>query len=271
VAGPGAAGPQAPLVPDFVLRRPAGRIGGVVPVTRLVVVLAATAVAFGVRGWTGPIAVLAAGLLAAAAARLGRRIVAPLLATAPIVVSVLVLDGLLWPGGVHDVAVGPVGLSGDGLAAGAQAALRVLAFALAVAILAMTTPVDDLLDDLEAHGAGRRAVFVVGSAIRTVPRLLERGRDIADAQRARGLDLDGPPWRRARGVVPLAGPLVVGVLAEADDRSIALESRAFSRPGRRASLRPFADSTRQRVIRWGLAVAAAALVAASVTGRWPLP
>ena len=235
------------------------------------IALAATAVAFGVRGWTGPIAVLAAGLLLAAATRLGRRLVPAILATAPIVVSVLVLDGLLWPGGVRDLAVGPVGLSGEGLVAGAQAALRVLAFAMAIAILALTTPVDDLLDDLEAHGAGRRAAFVVGSAIRTVPRLLERGRDIADAQRARGLDLAGPPWRRARGLLPLAGPLVVGVLAEADDRSIALESRAFSKPGRRATLRPFPDSSRQRAVRWGLAVAVVALLAGSATGRWPLP
>jgi energy-coupling factor transport system permease protein len=236
-----------------------------------VIALAATAVAFGVRGWTGPILVLASGLLLAAGTRLGRRLMPAILATAPIVVSVLVLDGLLWPGGVRDLAVGPVGLSGEGLVAGAQAALRVVAFAVSVAILALTTPVDDLLDDLEAHGAGRRATFVVGSAIRTVPRLLERGRDIADAQRARGLDLDGPPWRRARGIVPLAGPLVVGVLAEADDRSIALESRAFSMPGRRVTLRPFPDSGRQRAVRWGLAVAVVALVAASATGRWPLP
>ena len=235
------------------------------------IALAATAVAFGVRGWTGPIAVLAAGLLLAAATRRGRRRVPAILATAPIVVSVLVLDGLLWPGGVRDLAVGPVGLSGEGLVAGAQAALRVLAFAMAIAILALTTPVDDLLDDLEAHGAGRRAAFVVGSAIRTVPRLLERGRDIADAQRARGLDLAGPPWRRARGILPLAGPLVVGMLAEADDRSIALESRAFSKPGRRATLRPFPDSSRQRAVRWGLAVAVVALLAGSATGRWPLP
>ena len=219
----------------------------------------------------GPIAILAAGLLLAAATRLGRRLVPAILATMPIVVSVLVLDGLLWPGGVRDLAVGPVGLSGEGLVAGAQAALRVLAFAMAIAILALTTPVDDLLDDLEAHGAGRRAAFVIGSAIRTVPRLLERGRDIADAQRARGLDLDGPPWRRARGILPLAGPLVVGMLAEADDRSIALESRAFSKPGRRATLRPFPDSSRQRAVRWGLAVAVVALLAGSATGRWPLP
>jgi energy-coupling factor transport system permease protein len=235
-------------------------------------VLAITTVGLGVRGWSGPLAALAAGVAIAVVARPGRRLLLYLAAALPIVASVLLLDAVLYPGATDTVAVvGPLAVTGSGLAAGIQAALRVVGLALAVGVLALTTPLDDLLDDLEARGLGRRSTFVVGSALRTVPRMLERGREIADAQRARGLDTDGPPWRRARGIVAVGGPMVVAALVESDERAVALEARGFGAPGRRATLRPFPDTTAQRAQRWGSLLLALALVAASVTGRLALP
>ena len=44
-------------------------------------------------------------------------------------------------------------------------------------------------------------------------------------------------WRRARGVVPLAAPLVFGALTEVEERTMALEARAFTAPGRQTLLR----------------------------------
>jgi energy-coupling factor transport system permease protein len=264
-------------VPAFVLRHGTDPYGTgpfrrLNPTTRLVVALSIAAVAFGVRGWTGPLSMLAVGLALAGVGRLGRTALPYVAATLPIVASILLVDTFLYPASSDVIAtIGPFRATGSGLAAALQAALRVEAFALSVAVLALTTPTDDLLDDLEQHGAGRRATFVVGSAIRTVPRTLQRAREITDAQRARGLDTEGSPWRRLRGVIPLAGPMVLSALAEVEDRTMALEARGFSAPGRRASLRPFRDSGRQRAIRWGLPLLAAALVGASIAGRLQLP
>lgn len=206
------------------------------------------------------------------AARLGRALRPYLLATLPLVISILLVNTFLYPGATDRIfTLGPISATWTGLAEALQATMRVVAFALSVALLALTTAVDDLLDDLEHRGVGRRTTFVIGSAVRTVPRMIERAGEIVDAQRARGLDTEGSIWRRVRGVVPLAGPMVVSALSEVEERTMALEARAFSAPGRRTTLRPLPDRVAERALRWGLALAAVALVALSIAGRFPLP
>jgi len=230
------------------------------------------AVAFAVRGWTGPIVVLVAVAAIAVGARIVRRTLLFAAATLPLLVSILLVNTFLLPGATDVIAtIGPFSATGSGLVVAVQAALRVVAFATSVAIFSLTTTTDDLLTDLEARGLGRRASYVIGSAISTIPRMAARAREITEAQRARGLDTEGSPWRRVRGVVPLAGPLIFGALSEVEERALALEARGFSAPVRRTALRSLPDSTAQRVVRWGAAVATVAAVALSVTGRLALP
>jgi energy-coupling factor transport system permease protein len=147
----------------------------------------------------------------------------------------------------------------------------VAAFALSVAVFALTTPTDQLLADLERRGLGRRGVFVIGAAIGMIPRIAERASEITDSQRARGLDTEGTRWRRVRGVVPLAGPMIVGALSEVEERTMALEARAFSAPKPRTILRVLPDSAVQRAVRWVAGIGAIVLVAASIAGFVPLP
>ena len=85
--------------------------------------------------------------------------------------------------------------------------------------------------------------------------MIDRAGEITDAQRARGLDTQGRIWRRVRGLVPLAGPLVLGALAEVEERTMALEARAFTAPGKRTVLRVLPDSGSQRAVRWLVAIA----------------
>jgi energy-coupling factor transport system permease protein len=195
-----------------------------------------------------------------------------LLASVPIVASIMLINTFLYPGATDAVlTLGPFTATSTGLTAALQATLRVEAFLFAVAVLALTTPIDDILDDLERRGLGRRAVFVIGSAIRTVPRMIERAGEIVDAQRARGLDTEGSPWRRVRGVVPLAGPMVLSALFEVEERTMALEARAFSAPGHRTTLRRVPDSGAQRAVRWMVGVGAVALVVLTIAGVISIP
>jgi energy-coupling factor transport system permease protein len=194
------------------------------------------------------------------------------LATIPLVISILLVNTFLFPGATDTiVSIGPLAPTWTGLTAALQATLRVVAFALSVAVFSLTTPTDDLLSDLERRGLGRRGVFVIGAAISTVPRMVERAAEIVDAQRARGLDTQGSPARRVRGVVPLAAPMISSALNEVEERTMALEARAFSAPGRRTVLRVLPDSPGQRLLRWGLGVLALVVIVGSVTGRIGLP
>jgi energy-coupling factor transport system permease protein len=260
------------VVPDFVLRPPTGRYHGLNPSTKLVLAFAEAAIAFGVRGWTGPLVVIAIVIATATTARVGRSLVPFALAVIPLVASILLVNTFLFPGATDVIVrLGPLSPTWTGLAAALQATLRVAAFALSVAVFALTTPTDDLLADLEQRGLGRRGVFVIGAAIGMIPRMAERASEITDSQRARGLDTEGSRWRRIRGVVPLAAPMIIGALSVVEERTMALEARAFSAPGRRTILRPLPDSTGQRAIRWAAGLGAVVLVAASVAGVLPVP
>jgi energy-coupling factor transport system permease protein len=216
--------------------------------------------------------VLAIVAVTAAVARIGRSLVPFALAVIPLVASILLINTFLFPGATDVIVrIGPLTPTWTGLEAALQATLRVAAFAMSVAVFALTTPTDELLADLERRGLGRRGVFVIGAAIRMIPRMAERASEITDSQRARGLDTEGSPWRRVRGVVPLAGPLIISALSEVEERTMALEARAFSAPGRRTTLRPLPDSTAQRIVRWAAGLGAIAVIAASLAGFLSLP
>jgi energy-coupling factor transport system permease protein len=211
-------------------------------------------------------------LLTATAAGVIRRLLPFLAATLPLVVSIVLVNTFIYPGATDVIAVvGPFQATWTGLTVALQAMLRVVAFALSVAVFALTTPTDDLLADLERRGLGRRGVFVIGAAVATVPRMIERAGEIIDAQRARGLDTEGSPARRLRGVVPLAGPMITGALGEVEERTMALEARAFSAPGRRTVIRLLPDSGGQRFVRWAVAAGVTLGLAATILGALSLP
>lgn len=220
------------------------------------------------RGWTAPIVVLLIVLASILWAGVLRRFLPYLLAIIPLVISIMLINTFLYPGADDPIfQLGPFTATATGLTAASQATLRVAAFAASVALFALTTRTDELVDDLERRGLGRRATFVISTAIGTVPRMGERAREIVDAQRARGMDTQGGIRARLRGLLPLAGPLVLGALTDVEQRTMALEARAFAAPGRRTVLRPYPDSSLQRALRWGLTVLTVVLVGAAIGGR----
>ena len=64
-------------------------------------------------------------------------------------------------------------------------------------------------------------------------------------------------------MVPLAGPMIFGALGEVEERTMALEARAFSATGRRTTIRRLPDEPRERALRWTIAAVTALVVVAS--------
>jgi energy-coupling factor transport system permease protein len=204
------------------------------------------------------------------------RILGPLLRTAllltlPIAVSVLVVNLFFFPGG-RDILfqVGPITATAEGLGFALETLARIGAISGAITLFYLTTPPSSLVLDLEHRGVSPRVAFVALAAVQTVPALVDRAATITAAQRARGLDTEGSIWRRLRGVLPLAGPVLLGSITEVEERTMALEARGFTRPGRRTLLWWPSDSPRQRLARWLLAVAVPAVIVARAVGwlRW---
>jgi len=258
--------------PEFVSRPPRGPYRALNPTTKLVIALSEAFAAFALGGWIAPSVVLLAVVTSAWLASALQRLVIVAAVSLPVIGSILLINTFLLPGAsdpiIHIAFLAP---TWSGLSFGLQVTIRLMAASLALALVYLTTDVGDLLDDLERRGLGRRAAFVVGSAIQAVPRTVERAAEIVDAQRARGLDTEGSIARRVRGVVPLAAPLIFGALTDVEERTMALEARAFTAPGRRTVLRRLPDSTAQRIARWLLGLGTIVVIAASVAGRLRLP
>jgi energy-coupling factor transport system permease protein len=223
-------------------------------------------------GVLGPVgltvfAVLLPGALAGVLPRLLR--VGFLLAL-PLAVSVLVVNLFFFPSGSTVLfRIGPITATAEGLAFAIETLVRLVAITGALALFYLTTPIGSLVVDLERRGVSPRLAFVVSASVRSVPAVLARAGDIADAQRARGLDTEGSPWRRLRGLVPLVGPVLLGSIGEVEERAMALEARGFSRPGRRSLLWKPADRDGEHVARWLMVLTVPALVAARLAGWLP--
>ncbi len=96
--------------------------------------------------------------------------------------------------------------------------------------------------------------------------IADRAATVTAAQRARGLDTQGSIRKRLRGVLPIVGPVVLGAIEEVEERTLALEARAFAGPGPRTLLWSPTDSTVQRLARWALVLTIPLIAAARITG-----
>jgi energy-coupling factor transport system permease protein len=179
--------------------------------------------------------------------------------------SILVVNALFFPG-ARDIllAVGPLAVTREGLTFGLVSAGRLLVAFSASILFLFTTLADDMLEALVERGVSHRLAFVILSAVQLVPRLQNRAVAIREAQEARGLDPGGSVLRRARGLVPLAGPILLGSLIDVRERTFALEARAFGALPRRTAWRVVPDPPIDRLLRWLILAGLVAVVAAAV-------
>jgi len=230
------------------------------PLTRLVLGVGTMVAALLLGGIICPVAL---GLVAVVMPALVARELWPvlrlsLLLALPLGASAVIVNLLFAPG-----------TTAEGAALAGEVVVRILTMAGAVVLFYRTTRPAELVGSLQWHGLPARATFVIHNGVAMIPRLAERAREVTAAQRARGLDTEGNPLRRGRGVVSLAAPTVLGAIGEVETRTLALESRAFTRPGRPTSLWVPRDSGWQRLTRWAVGAGLVVLLIARLGGVLP--
>ena len=185
----------------------------------------------------------------------------------PIGISVVIINVLFFPAGQQVLfRIGPVTATAEGLTFALEVVARIVAISGAISLFYLTTTPGELTIDLERRGVPPRLAFVANASVQTVPAMADRAVAITAAQRARGLDTEGSFAGRLRGIVPIVGPVILGAIGEVEKRTMALEARGFSRPGRRTLLWHPADSSLQRLARWLIVVAIPAFVVARAAG-----
>ena len=240
------------------------------PTTKAVIATVESIGAFVLGGYGGPVAIIAVVLACAGVARVAGRLVhVSLLVTLPIAISVVLVSVFTRAGTTVLFTIGPFDATLEGVDFAAQTLVRLFAVSTAISLFGMSTDPRAFVYDLERRGLSPRFAFVAAATLEAVPAMAARAGIIAAAQRARGLDTEGSIVARARGFLPLIVPVVLSSLTEVEERSLALEVRAFGRPGRRQLLWKPPDRSWERVLRWGLAVALVAFVVGRAAGLVP--
>jgi energy-coupling factor transport system permease protein len=237
------------------------------PLTKLVATLALIVVAFAISLWWFPLALLALVIVPVALlAKLGRRLLVLSVALLlPLLIVLILVQGFIYPGATTVlIDFGPVQYSLDGFLVALAIGARTSVFVTACLLLLSTTHPGTLMTALTEKGMPPRFSYVISATLQVLPAFQERSASILLAQRARGLRVRGGPVKRIRVLMPLVRPLVLSMFVDLEERSTAIDARAFGSVRKRTVLIPVPDSTPQRLARWGIVVLAAAGVALGV-------
>jgi energy-coupling factor transport system permease protein len=232
------------------------------PLTKMAAIVLIVVAAYLLPGLLSPIALfLVVLLLAYTSGIMGSFLRPVLLGLLPVTLSLFIIQGILFPpAGATPLPIGPITLTREGLAFAFLISTRLLTFTSAILLLLRTTHPADLVFALTERGLPRSIGYILLVTLQIAPDMIGRATAILEAQRSRGLETQGG-LRRMRAIVPLVGPLVVGALVDVEERAMALESRAYTAPGPKTSLRELVDTTSQRIARWLLLLGIAALIA----------
>jgi len=194
----------------------------------------------------------------------GRAALRALIPLAPLWFFLFLLHGVLGDGG--RITIDGLSLSLDGLTLALTQGARLGAIATAsLALYAAFAPAR-FVDAVAERGWPFSVAYLVVATLLALPRFRARAQVILEAQRSRGLRLRGSAVNRIRAIGPVTFPLLLGALAEVDERGFALDTRCAAGSVRRTALEPPADRALDRLVRWAAALSAAAAVAWRVFG-----
>ncbi|PDQ21923.1 cobalt transporter [Mesorhizobium sanjuanii] len=193
----------------------------------------------------------------------------------PALVLITVIQGLWSPFGKTPVFTVPAGvpLIGslnifyvEGLLFGLVVCCRVLIPMLAFQLVFMTSQPNDIVLGLVRIGVPYRIAFLFSTTFRFVPLLFQELEGIKEAQRLRGIDIDGIGMlRKLIALGRMLVPLIMISLTKAQLMEIALQAKAFSGSADRTSLHPSREKLSAGEI---LAIGACfAVFAAALAGR----
>lgn len=154
----------------------------------------------------------------------------------PFAISILLVQGLFWPGGTPVFGLGPLTFKAEGLDFAFSSTGRILLVVCSFLWFALTTRPDSLMIALTQRGLPPSLAYIIVATVQIVPRFQARAATILDAQQARGLETQGGLLQRARAVLPLVVPLILSSLVDVEERALAIEARAFNHTGRKTSL-----------------------------------
>ncbi len=129
-----------------------------------------------------------------------------------------------------------------GLKSGFDMAFFILGFTGPVLLFFLITPVKDLMYSLEKKGVSPVVSYVVLVSFKTITELGKSANVILDSQKARGIETEGNIIQRIKSFIPIISPLALSAISYTEERTIAMDARAFSVKGKHTSLRELEEA-----------------------------
>lgn len=171
----------------------------------------------------------------------------------PLALFLFIIHGLFNPAGRTELlSLGAVSVKWEGLEFAYLVTTRALTMIGASLLLVFTTHPGTLMIALAQRGVPASITYIIGSTLQIIPLMQAKVAAIMAAQRSRGLETEGRLITRAKALLPLLTPLVLGALVDVEERAIALEARAFNAKRPKTSLIEIPDSSVEHWLRLGL-------------------
>lgn len=167
----------------------------------------------------------------------------------PFILSVVIIQSLFWGKGTPIFEFWILAPKWEGAIFALASVGRIVLVMASFILFAMTTRPDTLMISLKQVGVPSSLAYIIVTTLQIIPRFQSKASTILDAQRSRGLETEGNILTRARAVVPLILPLVLGSLVEVEERAIAIEARGFNSNRVETSLIEIPDTHRQLLLR----------------------
>lgn len=167
----------------------------------------------------------------------------------PLIISVVLIQSLFWGKGTPVFEFWILSPKWEGVIFALISIGRILLLMSSFILFAMTTRPDTLMISLKQVGVPSSLAYIIVTTLQIIPRFQSKASTILDAQRSRGLETEGNLFLRARAVVPIVLPLVLGSLVEVEERAIAIEARGFNSNRKETALIEIPDTQGQHTIR----------------------
>lgn len=123
---------------------------------------------------------------------------------------------------------GKFAITQEALVNGLNTASYLLGFSGAIILFFVTTEMRDLMYSLEKKGVSHEVSYIVLASFQTIIDLKKNTSLIMESQKARGIETEGSFVNRIKAFFPILGSLVLGAISSTEEKSIAMDARAFS-------------------------------------------
>lgn len=153
-----------------------------------------------------------------------------------IVLFLFLIQTYIVPNADSIQLAGFIHFSNAGLNDSLKITSKIIAISSVIIWFFQVTNIKDIIFALEKIKTSRKVTFVIASTIQLVPQMKALSKTITDAQKSRGIEMEGNVLIRAKAFIPMIGPLVLSSIQQTEERVLALESRAFSSNIRKTSI-----------------------------------